>query len=129
MLVAGIVLSAAMVGILGLAARSLNAQMRGEQLQEAALLLDSLLNEVLALGPEAYEKTGSMEGQAEFPFDRFHYRIEIDDQGAGQPFRVVARVFWSTEAGEQTASVQTLIAPRLGEEPDPDRKPTNPIER
>ncbi|MCC6908504.1 MAG: hypothetical protein IT430_11220 [Phycisphaerales bacterium] len=128
-LVAGMVLSGALVAVLGIASRSLNAQARGQQIEEAAMVLDSLLNDVLALGPAEYLKAGEMSGTVEPPLDRFTFRISIDDTAPNEPFRVTARVWWQTGAGEQTAEVQTLMARRLGEEPDPEREPTQPVER
>lgn len=128
-LVAGMVLSGALVAVLGIASRSLNAQLRGEQIQEAAMVLDSLLNDVLAVGPAEYLKVGELSGVVEPPFDRFTYRITIDDVSPSQPFRVTARVWWNAGGGEQTAEAQTLMARRLGDEPDPDRTPTQPAER
>ncbi len=128
-LVAGMVLSGSLVAVLGIASRALNAQARGQQIQDAAMILDSLLNEVLALGPEEFLKSGAMSGTADPPFDRFTYRISIDDLSPGEPLRVTARVWWSTGGGEQTAEAQTLMARRLGDEPDPDRRPTQAVER
>lgn len=128
-LVAGIVLSGALVAVLGIASRSLNAQARGQQIQEAAMVLDSLLNDVLAVGPAEFLKSGDMNGTIDPPFNRYTYRISIDDITPSEPFRVTARIWWQTGGGEQTAEVQTLMARRLGEEPDPDRKPTQPVER
>ena len=128
-LVAGLVLSGALVAVLGIASRSLSAQLRGQQIEQAAMVLDSLLNDVLALGPSDYLKSGELSGTVEPPFDEYTYRISIDDTSPDQPFRVTARVWWETAAGEQTAEVQALMARRLGEEPDPERQPTEPVER
>ena len=128
-LVAGMVLSGALVAVLGIAGRALNAQLRGQQIEEAAMVLDSLLNEVLAVGPAEYLKVGEMSGVIEPPFEQFTYRIVIDDITPSEPFRVTARVWWNSGGGEQTAEVQTLMARRLGEEPDPEREPTQPAER
>lgn len=128
-LVAGLILSGALVAVLGIASRSLNAQARGQQIQEAAMVLDSLLNDVLAIGPADYLKKGEMSGSVDPPFDKYIYRISIEDTAPNEPFRVTARIWWETAAGEQTIEAQTLMARRLGEEPDPDREPTEPVER
>lgn len=128
-LVAGLVLSGALVAVLGIASRSLSAQVRGQQIEQAAMVLDSLLNDVLALGPAKYLKSGEMGGTVDPPFDEYTYRISIDDISPDQPFRVTARVWWETAGGEQTIEVQALMAKRLGDEPDPEREPTQPVER
>jgi len=128
-MVAGLVLSGALVAVLGIASRSLSAQVRGQQIEEASMVLDSLLNDVLAIGPSNYLKSGEMGGTVDSPFDQYTYRISIDDISPDQPFRVTARVSWETAGGEQTIEAQALIARRLGEKPDPDREPTQPVER
>ncbi len=128
-LVAGLVLSGALVAVLGIASRSLSAQVRGQQIEQAAMVLDSLLNDVLAIGPLDYLKSGEMSGTVDPPFDEYTYRISIDDTSPDQPFRVTARVWWETAGGEETAEVQALMAQRLGEKPDPERQPTEPVER
>lgn len=128
-MVAGLVLSGALVAVLGIASRSLSAQLRGQQIQEASMVLDSLLSDVLAIGPSNYLKSGEMGGTVDPPFDQYTYRISIDDISPDQPFRVTARVWWEMAGGEQTIEAQALMARRLGDEPDPEREPTQPVER
>lgn len=127
-LVAGVLVAVALVAILGMASQSLRAQLRGERLQRAAFLLDELLNEVLAVGVEEYQGAFPGEGQHE-DYEEFEYQVEIEEAGTGQAHRVTATVWWYEAGQRREETVQTLIAPRLGEEEIGDRKPEEPIDR
>ncbi|MFG0328667.1 MAG: hypothetical protein ACF8PN_02105 [Phycisphaerales bacterium] len=126
-LVGGILLGAALAVIVGIGNNALRAQIEGEDMTEAAMALDSLLSDVLIHGPESYGRQFPTDGSMESPFDRFDFNIQIEDQGAGNPYIVTARVYW--DEGRRSEVAQTWIAPRLGEDPDPEREPPSPVER
>jgi len=124
-----VLLGIALVTLLTLLRRSTEAQAAGEQLQTAASLIDEQLNLVLARGPDNYAQRFPAEGVCDAPFELYRYRLSFSSGTAGEPFLVTATVLWDGSSGERSASVQALIAPRLGEETDPDRRPSQPIER
>lgn len=124
-----VLLGIALVTLLTLLRRSTEAQAAGEQLQTASSLIDEQLNLVLSRGPDNYAQRYPAEGVCDAPFDAFRYRLTFSAGTAGEPYLVTATVLWDGPAGDRSASVQALIAPRLGEETDPDRRPAQPIER
>lgn len=128
-LVAGLILSGALVAILGLASRATNAQIRGQQYQEAAQVLDVLATEVFALGPEEYPNKRPMSGFADPPFEDYRFDIAIDDQAPGEPYLVRIITTWGEATAGESLELVTLIAARLGEEPGPERAPETPIDR
>jgi Tfp pilus assembly protein PilV len=128
-IIGAILLGIALVAIIGLAGRALTAQATGEQLQAAAMLLDEQLNLVLARGPDNYTSRYGSEGMCEEPFQAFRYRLDFAGGSGGEPYTVTATVFWTAGGREQSESVQTLIARRLGDEPDPERRPGETVER
>lgn len=128
-IVATIILGVALVAILGLTARAIDAQTRADQLRTAAMLIDERLNLVLAVGPEDYPSVFPTEGTCDAPFDNYHFEVDLDAPSAGDPYLVVATVTWNAAGRTRSESVSTMIAPRLGEEPDPIRAPAQPISR
>lgn len=124
-----VLLGIALVTILTLLRRSTEAQAAGEQLQTAASLIDEQLNLVLARGPDNYATRFPAEGICDAPFEAFRYRLTFSGGTSGEPYLVTATVSWDGTAGERSASVQALIAPRLGEDTDPDRRPVQPVQR
>lgn len=128
-IVGGILLGIALVSIIGLTGSSLSAQSRGEQLQTAASLIDERLNLVLATGPEAYPSVFPLKGPCDPPFEAFSYEVALTPQGDGNPYLVRATVTWSASGRAQNLSIETLIAPRIGDTPDPDRKPLEATDR
>lgn len=129
-LVATVMIGVSIAILLGLAGRAISAQTSGENLQTAAMLLDEQLNLVLARGADDYaSRYGQMQGVCEAPFENFSYELEISGGGAGEAFNVVATVSWKESGQTKSASVETRIAPRLGDEPDPDRKPPEQPDR
>lgn len=130
-LVATVMIGVSIAILLGLAGRAISAQKSGENLQTAAMLLDEQLNLVLARGADDYaSRYGQMQGVCEAPFENFSYELEISGgAGAGEAFRVVATVSWKESGQTRSASVETRIAPRLGDEPDPERKPPEQPDR
>lgn len=128
-IVATIILGSAVVAILGVVGRSISAQARGEELRTAAMLLDEQLNTVLMLGPDSYASSGSVEGRCEPPFENYAYRLEFTGGIGGDPYMVRATVSWMSGGRVRSESIETFMAPRLGDDPDPDRKPASPIGR
>ncbi len=130
-LVATVIVGSALAVLMSMTGRALRAQAQGEQLRVAAMLLDEKLNLVLARGADDYaSRFGDMEGVCEEPFQKFRYKIEITGSGSGgEAFTVVATVSWLDGATMRIETVETRIAPRLGEEPDPDRRPEQSVER
>jgi len=128
-LVAGIVLSGALVAILGVASQAITAQIRGQQLQEAAQVLDLIAAEILAMGPLDYPGKNPLAGVADSPFENYNYRIDIDNPSPGDAYKVSITVSWESSRGGRSVELNTFMAPRLGEEPDPERIPELPVER
>lgn len=122
----GLLLAMALAAVLSLAARSLQMERRGENEVVAAALLDELLSMVLVEGPAEYPKRHDLAGRFDPPFDAWEYELQIEAQGLGDPWRVVALV------RDPVGSVHrcgTLIAPRLDEVPEPARRPPKRIDR
>jgi len=128
-LVGGLVLSIALTAIFGLTRRSLSSQLRGEKRQQASMLLDSLLNQVLAIGPVKYPNTFSTSGVADPPFDEFEYEIRLEDEGIGHPYDVTATVSWYVGSRQFQETVETKIAPIMGEVEANERVPEQPVNR
>lgn len=124
-----ILLGIALTAILGLAGRALSSQLTGESLQTAAMLLDEQLNLVLARGPDNYASRFQAEGFCDEPFQHYRYKLEFSGGSGGTAYTVTASVYWMAAGRERSESVQTMIAPRLGEEPDPDRRPAESVQR
>ena len=128
-IVASVLLGVALAVIVGMAGRSLSAQMQGEEFQTAAMLLDEQLNLVLARGPDAYSSRFDIEGECDPPFERFSYRLDIEGGSGNEPYHVTATVSWMSGGRVRSESIETYIAARLGEEPDPDRRPQQGVDR
>jgi Tfp pilus assembly protein PilV len=128
-IVATILLAVSLTALVSMTGRALSAQRAGEQIQTAAMLLDAQLNLVLARGPDNYASRFETDGVCEEPFSAFRYKLEFSGGEGGDPYRVVATVTWANGNTPQSASVETMIAPRLGDDPDPDRRPDQPAQR
>lgn len=128
-LVAAMLLGIALAAMVSLSSRSLQAQRQGEDLQTAAMLLDEQLNLVLARGPDDYARSYPVTGACDPPFERFRYTLAFVEGESSAAYVVTATVTWPTQGGTKSASVSTIMAPRLGDEPDPERKPADPILR
>ncbi|HRJ50567.1 MAG: hypothetical protein KF787_03800 [Phycisphaeraceae bacterium] len=128
-IVGTILLGISLAVMLGMLGRAISSQSRGEELQTAAMLLDEQLNLVLARGPDSYGKQFPLEGPCEAPFGMYRFALSIDGGQVGEPYRVVASVSWISGGRERSASCETLIAPRLGEDPDPPRRPGETVAR
>lgn len=128
-LVAAMLLGIALAAMISLIGRALRSQRQGEELQTAAMLMDEQLNLVLARGPDDYASRFPVEGKCDAPFEDYRYQVALSGGEGGDPYLVVATVTWITASGPRSESIQTFIAPRLGEEPDPERKPADSIIR
>lgn len=128
-IVGGILLGLALVSIIGLTGSSLSAQARGEQLATAAALADERLNLVLATGVEGYAGVFPMKGACDPPFEEFTYEMTFVARGDSDPYTVKAEIRWQAGGRAQSLAVETLIAPRVGDDPDPDRKPLETLDR
>ncbi len=126
--VAGIILGTGLAVVLGLVASAVSAQTRGEALQTAAMLADERLSMVLAMGPVRYEDEGETAGTFPPPYERFEFDLSIEPGEAGDPFFVSIEVSWS-ERDRDAIVIETFIAPRQGDEPDPEREPERQVER
>lgn len=126
--IAGILLAIGLITVLSVGGQAMTMQRRGEVDVRAASALDELLAGVLTEGPEDFEKLHPLSGSFDFdsPYQDFQFTIEIEHGGAGVPARVVARV--THESGREYL-VETSIAEKRGEQPDPTRTPTEPIDR
>ncbi len=128
-IVATVMAGAALAVIIGLSSRAMTAQRQGEDLRAAAMLIDEQLNLVLARGPDDYGGRFPVEGACDAPFERFRFRLDISGGDGGEAYRVVATVTWPDAGVIRSAVVETRIAPRLGDEPDPERRPEETINR
>lgn len=125
-IIAGIIIGISLAVVIALTGRALSSQSRGEDLQTAALLADEQLNLVLARGPDGYGRSFPTTGECDPPFDNFRYSLEFTGGSGADPYRVTVTISWLSggSGAPQSLSLQTLIAPREGDDPDPDRKPT-----
>jgi type II secretory pathway pseudopilin PulG len=125
-IVAGIIIGISLAVIIGLTGRALSSQTRGEDLQTAALLADEQLNLVLARGPDGYGRSFPSSGECDPPFQNFSYSLQFSGGSGSDPYRVSVTISWLAggSGAPQSISLQTIIANREGDDPDPDRKPT-----
>jgi hypothetical protein len=128
-IVASVLLSIALVTVIGLNSSALRAQRDGEFQQDAAMLADELLEQVVAVGPEGFRRAFGLRGACEPPFENYSYEMEIRSVGAGDPYEVGVTIFWEDLGQPRQLRVQTLVAPRLGDDPDPIREPESTMER
>jgi hypothetical protein len=124
--VAGILLAVGLAAILSLGSRALSLQQRGEREIVAASLLDELLSDVLTEGPAEYARIHPLSGRFDEPFSEFDFELTIEDGSEGVPFKVRAEV---RHASGNVYACETLVAAKLGENPDPQREPSEPIDR
>ncbi len=128
-IVGTILLSIALATVLGLASRALRSQIQGDRLAVVANLLDEQLNLVLMHGPDDYSRQFKTRGKCDEPFEAYRFDLDFSGGNGGDPYEVTATILWDTPAGERSRSIQTSMAPRLGEEPDPIRQPIEAVER
>ncbi|MFA6045461.1 MAG: hypothetical protein WC718_10790 [Phycisphaerales bacterium] len=129
-LVAVVLLGAALAVMLSLTGRALSAQRQGENLQIAAMLIDEKLNLVLARGPDNYaSRFSEVDGPCDAPYQNFHYTLTLTGGTGGDPYSVTCTVTWRESGLDRSESVETRIAPRLGDDPDPERRPEESVQR
>ena len=125
-LIAGVILAIGMTTLLTLTSRAIGLQRRGEQKIVAAALLDELLSSVLTEGPQDFLRLQSTSGPCDPPYEDWEFAVDIENAVGSDPYRVLATV---TAPDGRTYECGTLMAPKLGETPDPDRVPPEPIDR
>ncbi|MCH2137716.1 MAG: hypothetical protein MK074_01530 [Phycisphaerales bacterium] len=129
-LVAALILAIGMSVTMSLASQSLTGQSTSEKRITAAWLADGLLSMVLAEGPRRYSMRQPAEGMFEAPFEAYDFLVEIRAQGDWSPYVVTATVGWQDRTGRKTVHVETLVAPRQGEEDDwTNWRPDEPLDR
>jgi len=128
-IVAGVLLGIGLATIIGLTGAAIASQRKGEELQIAAMLADEQLNLVLAVGPEAFPSRFAVRGPCAEPFQKYAYNVTISPRGGAEPYLVDAEISWTSGGRDRNLVIETLIAPRGGEDPDPERKPEETIER
>lgn len=124
-----ILLGITLAALMTIAGRAVRAQGDGQRMSTAAALIDEQLNLVLARGPDNYASRFEVAGSCEPPFEGYTYQIDISGGQSGRAYDVVVTVQWVYAGRVRSASVSTKIAPREGEEPDPERAPAEPVER
>jgi Tfp pilus assembly protein PilV len=128
-LIAGVILGIGLAIVVGLSGRAIGMQTDGRHLRNAAQLADDRLNLVLATGTENFASAFRDRGPFEAPFEQYSYAIEIRAGGPGEPDEVTCTVFWNAGGRERSLTIEALIAPRLGDDPDPDRAPDSTVNR
>jgi type II secretory pathway component PulJ len=128
-IVATLILAIALVTIVGLNSTALSAQRDGESLQDAAMLADELLEQVVAVGPDRFRRVFGLRGSCEPPFEAYSYEMELRSVGSGDPYSVAVTILWDDLGESRSLRFETLIAPRLGDDPDPERAPETSMER
>lgn len=124
-----ILLGVALAVTIGAAGNALSAQSRGRDLALAAMLADEQLSLVLARGPENYAGRFGLAGPCDEPFQQFSYTLTFSGGSLYDPYRVAATISWSAGGRPQSLTIETLVAARTGDEPDPVRAPEAPIDR
>jgi len=128
-IVAAILLGVSLAVIIGLSGQSISAQARGRDLRLAAMLADEQLSLVLARGPDDYARRFPTSGPCDPPLDRFRYQLDFISGSPAEPYLVRATITWTSGSRPQSLTIETLIAPRVGDDPDPDRTPAQPAVR
>lgn len=124
--IAGIVLAIGLSAVVSVAARALSDQQRGEHAVAAAALLDGLLGQVLVDGPIDYPRINGTSGRCPDPWDDFEYEVRIEEADVGDACDVLAIV---RDPNGREYRCATRIAPRIGDNPSPDRAPPEPVDR
>lgn len=127
-LVAAVLLGVSLAVMVGLVSRAARTQREGQKLEVVAMLLDEQLNLVLARGADDYSSRFGLEGACDAPYQEYRYKLAITG-GSGDAFVVKATILWDSRGQERSETVETRIAPRLGDEPDPARRPSTSVVR
>lgn len=129
-IVGTVLLGVALGGILVVSTRALAMQRDAADLRQAGMVADEVMSTVYAYGTEEYTRVLRARGRASEPFERFEYRVDIDNGRAGEADEVNVLVTWQSATGQpRSFELDALIAPRLGDEPDPNRRPPEAIAR
>lgn len=128
-IVGGALLGIGLAVLLAISSQSISQQRLGEERIVAAALLDELLNEVLMEGPLDYQAAYDLAGQFDSPFQNYTYRIDLQNLGDIEPYRVTATVYWVSNGIERSETIETLIAQPRGENLEEIRIPGVPIDR
>lgn len=129
-IVGTVLLGIALGAILTVSVRALGMQREAADLRQAGMVADEIMSTVHAYGTQEYTRVIRARGRASEPFERFSYEVDVDSGRVGEPDEVEVLVSWQSAAGQpRSFRLQALIAPRLGDEPDPNRQPPEPIER
>lgn len=129
-LIGTVLLGVALGGILVVSTRALAMQREAASLRQAGMVADEVMSTIYAYGTEEYTRVIRARGRASEPFERFEYRVDIDTGNTGEPDEVNVLVTWRSATGQpRSLELEALIAPRLGDEPDPNRIPPEAIER
>ncbi|MBA4028544.1 MAG: hypothetical protein C0475_05335 [Planctomyces sp.] len=130
-IVAVILMGVSLSVIIGLVGSAVGSQRTGERIATAAMLADERLSLILARGVEsALGSSGTTEGACQAPFADFRYRVSVSGgRSAGETYTVDVDIAWDEPAGPKSVSVRALIAPRDGDEVNPDRRPQTTPER
>ena len=131
-LVAAVILGVALATIIGLSSQALSSQRLGEQIATAAMMADEQLGLVVARGPDGYAKSYPLEGACDNPFGAYRYKLDLSGGTGGTPYTVRCTISWDSAGSggtPQSIVIDTLLAARTGDDPDPDRKPVTPPER
>jgi Tfp pilus assembly protein PilV len=126
-IVGAVILGVALVAIIGLSGRALSSQLRGQELQVAAMLLDEQLGLVAMRGADSYASAFPAEGQCDAPYQDYRFKLQFSGGSGGDAYRVRATVTWTSGGRARSESAETMIAPRTEE--DPVRRPDEPINR
>jgi type II secretory pathway pseudopilin PulG len=122
-IVAAVLLGVSLAVMLGIVGRATAAQGDAQKLAVAAMLADEQLNLLLAFGPDEYLRRFPAEGPCDPPFDDYAYELTLTGGTDFTPFTATATIRWRTGARPQSLTISTLMAPRPGDDPDPDRRP------
>jgi Tfp pilus assembly protein PilV len=129
-IVGTVLLGIALGGILAVSTRALAMQREAADLRQAGMVADEVMSTIHAYGTEEYTQVLRARGRASEPFERFEYEVSVDTGGSGEADAVNIRVRWQSATGQPRSFVlDALIAPRLGDEPDPNRQPPESIDR
>lgn len=128
-IVAGVLLGVGLAVVIGLTGSAIASQRKGEELQKAAMLADEQLNLVLAVGPEQFTSDFETKGVCAPPFEAYAYEVRLSPGEGAEPYFVEAVITWGSGGRDRSLVIETLVAPRRGDEPDPIRAPEKIVER
>ena len=129
-LIAALLLGVGLAVTLSMASQALRAEQTGEWRLTASWLADEALAMVVAVGPAVYQQSEPMEGRFEPPFERFDWILELSRPSDWEAWNARATVSWQDRGGPMSVAIDTLIAPRQGDEDDPvNWKPEEPLDR